>query len=43
MIQIKEAAEKDPEILKTAPQSTPVRRLDDALAVKWVKVRYIKE
>ncbi len=43
MIKIKEEAEKEPEVLKTAPHSTPVKRLDDALAAKWVKVRYTKE
>jgi len=43
MLQIKEEAEKNPEILKTAPHTTPVKRLDDALAVKLSKVRYTEE
>ncbi|HOK22640.1 MAG: aminomethyl-transferring glycine dehydrogenase subunit GcvPB [Candidatus Hydrothermia bacterium] len=42
MLKIKEEAETNPDILKTAPHTTPVKRLDDTLAAKLAKVRYSK-
>ncbi|MBN2620533.1 aminomethyl-transferring glycine dehydrogenase subunit GcvPB [candidate division WOR-3 bacterium] len=40
MKQIRTEAEKDPEILKTAPHDTPVRRLDEVKAIKELKVTW---
>ncbi len=40
MKKILEEAANNPEIVKTAPHNTPVKRLDDVYAVKNLKVRY---
>ena len=40
MKQIAEEAKADPELLKTAPHSTPIRRLDDVKAVKEPRFVY---
>ncbi|MEO0166309.1 MAG: aminomethyl-transferring glycine dehydrogenase subunit GcvPB [candidate division WOR-3 bacterium] len=40
MIQIVHEAKTNPEILKTAPHNTPVRRLDEVKAVKDLKLRW---
>jgi len=40
MIEIAEEAEKDPDLLLNAPLTTPVRRVDDARAVKILDIRY---
>jgi glycine dehydrogenase subunit 2 len=40
MKQIAQEAESNPEILKTAPQNTSVKRLNDALAAKKLDVKY---
>lgn len=40
MIRILEEAKEDPEALRNAPQSTPVRRLDEVKAIKELKVRW---
>lgn len=40
MIEIAEEAEKNPEALKQAPLNTPVRRVDDTLAVKKLDVKF---
>jgi glycine dehydrogenase subunit 2 len=37
---IRREAEEAPDTLKSAPRSTPVRRLDDVRAVKELKVRW---
>jgi len=43
MIKIKEEAMNNPELLHEAPHNTPVRRLNDALAAKQLKVKWTKE
>ncbi|NIR45492.1 MAG: glycine dehydrogenase subunit 2 [Gemmatimonadetes bacterium] len=43
MLQIAEEAKADPEFVKNAPYSTPVRRLDEALANRRPNVRYRPE
>jgi glycine dehydrogenase subunit 2 len=43
MIQIAKEAEDDSQILKDAPKTTPVRRLDEVKASRELNVRYIKE
>ncbi len=43
MKQIAEEAKNDPDILKNAPTTTPVRRLDEVLAVKNLNVRYLQK
>ncbi|MEO0141874.1 MAG: aminomethyl-transferring glycine dehydrogenase subunit GcvPB [candidate division WOR-3 bacterium] len=40
MKKIRREAEEDPEILKSAPHNTPVRRLDEVKAVKELKLRW---
>jgi len=40
---ILEEAKENPSILKEAPHTTPVKRLDEAKAAKDLNVRYIKE
>jgi glycine dehydrogenase subunit 2 len=40
MLQIAQEAEKDPEFLKNAPYTTPVRRLDEARASRQPDVRF---
>jgi glycine dehydrogenase subunit 2 len=40
MLQIAEEAERDPDFLKNAPYTTPVRRLDEAKASRQPNVRY---
>jgi glycine dehydrogenase subunit 2 len=40
MIQIAEEAENNPQILKDAPTSTPVSRIDEVLAARQLNVRY---
>ncbi len=42
MKRIRKEAEENPEVLKNAPHSTPVRRLDEVRAIKELKVRWIK-
>jgi len=42
LLQIADEAEKNPEILLTAPHNTPVRRVDDARAARFVNVNYFK-
>jgi len=42
MKRIAREAREDPEILKSAPHNTPVRRLDEVKAVKELKVRWTK-
>ena len=41
--QIAAEAESDPELLHAAPQSTPVRRPDEARAARDLKVRWTAE
>jgi glycine dehydrogenase subunit 2 len=43
MLQIAEEAAKDPELVKNAPYTTPVRRLDEARASRQPDVRYSSE
>ncbi len=43
LIKIAEEAKTDPEILKTAPHNTPVRRIDEALAARNPVLRWQKE
>ena len=43
MKKIAEEARTNPELLKNAPTSTPVRRLDEVLAAKNLDVRYEKK
>ncbi|MBU3204485.1 aminomethyl-transferring glycine dehydrogenase subunit GcvPB [Clostridium algidicarnis] len=43
MIKIAKEAEKDPEIFKTAPHNTPVRRLDEVKAARTPIVKWSKE
>lgn len=40
MKQIRHEAEENPEILKSAPHNTPIRRLDEVRAVKELKLRW---
>jgi glycine dehydrogenase subunit 2 len=40
MRRIAEEAQRDPELLKTAPHSTPIGRVDDVLAAKHPVVTY---
>jgi glycine dehydrogenase subunit 2 len=40
MIRILEEAKENPDILKNAPQSTPVRRLDEVKAIKELNIRW---
>ena len=40
MKRIAEEAKADPQLLKTAPHNTPIRRLDDVKAVKEPKFTY---
>ena len=40
MIQIAHEVDNDPELVKTAPHTTPVSRLDEARAVKQPDIRY---
>lgn len=42
MLKIADEAEADPEILRQAPHNTPVRRVDDARAARFVNVNYFK-
>ncbi len=42
LLQIAKEAETNPEILLTAPHNTPVRRVDDARAARFVNVNYFK-
>jgi len=39
MIQIAKEAEENPEVVRSAPQNTPVTRLDEAKAAKDLNVR----
>jgi len=43
MIQITNEAKTNPQILKNAPQKTPVRRLDEVRASRELNVKYITE
>ena len=40
LIEINEEAKTDPELVRTAPHTTPVKRLDDALAARKVNLCY---
>jgi glycine dehydrogenase subunit 2 len=40
MKQIRKEVDKDPDILKTAPHNTPVRRLDEVKAIKELKLTW---
>ena len=40
LVKIREEMENNPEILKTAPLSTPVQRLDEVLAARQLNVAY---
>jgi glycine dehydrogenase subunit 2 len=42
MIQISKEARENPDILKSAPHNTPVRRLDEVKAVKELRIRWQK-
>lgn len=42
MLNIAKEAETNPEILLTAPHNTPVRRVDDARAARFVNVNFFK-
>ncbi len=43
MIKIAKEAEENPEIFKTAPHNTPVRRLDEVKAARTPIVKWSKE
>ena len=43
MLKIAEEAESDPELVKTAPHETPVRRVDEVRAARNLKVRWEPE
>ena len=43
MIQIAKEAKENPQILKDAPQITPVRRLDEVTASRELNVKYVSE
>lgn len=40
MIEIAQECEKNPELLTSAPQNTPVKRVDDTLAVRQLNVKF---
>jgi glycine dehydrogenase subunit 2 len=40
MIRIAHECENSPELLKNAPLTTPVRRVDDTLAVRQLDIRF---
>ncbi|MEA2095623.1 MAG: aminomethyl-transferring glycine dehydrogenase subunit GcvPB, partial [Candidatus Cloacimonadota bacterium] len=40
MIEIAKECEENPELLKDAPLNTPVRRVDDTLAVRQLNVKF---
>jgi glycine dehydrogenase subunit 2 len=40
MIEIAKECEENPELLKNAPLNTPVRRVDDTLAVRQLNVKF---
>jgi len=40
LIKIANEAEANPELLHNAPHTTPVRRLDEVLAARELKVKY---
>lgn len=43
MMQIAQEAKENPQILKDAPQKTPVRRLDELKASRELNIKYVKE
>ena len=43
MMQIAQEAKENPQILKDAPQKTPVRRLDEVKASRELNIKYVKE
>ena len=43
MLKIDREAGEDPSLLKNAPTTTPVRRLDEALAARNLDIRYYKD
>jgi glycine dehydrogenase subunit 2 len=43
MVQIAKEAKENPQILKDAPQLTPVRRLDEVTASRELNVKYVSE
>ncbi len=40
MVEIREQARTDPEVVRGAPYTTPVRRLDDVRAARQLDIRY---
>jgi glycine dehydrogenase subunit 2 len=42
MIEIAKEAETNPQLVKDAPLSTPIRRLDDTKAVRQLDVNYFR-
>ena len=40
LIKIKEEAKESPDLIKNAPNSTPIRRLDDVKAARQPVLRY---
>ena len=40
LIQIAHEVDKDPDLIKNAPHTTPISRLDEARAVKQPNIRY---
>jgi len=43
MMQIAQEAKENPQILKDAPQKTPLRRLDEVKASRELNIKYVKE
>jgi glycine dehydrogenase subunit 2 len=43
MLAIAREAEEDPELVKSAPHDTPVRRVDEVRAARSLKVRWLPE
>ena len=43
MLRIDQEATESPDLLKTAPHSTPVRRLDEAGAARNLNIRYFQD
>ena len=43
MLEIAREAERDPELVKSAPHATPVRRVDEVRAARSLKVRWKPE
>jgi glycine dehydrogenase subunit 2 len=43
MLKIREEAEREPQLLKSAPHHTPVRRLDEVAAARRPRLRWRPE